>query len=129
MLTFSEQIKEKSPDSQRRLYTLFQREVKAGRIPALKLLTRFELQNTKEQPRQVQDYAYTGQTGEQVQDWIATQERPHKENGFTVEQVQHLSDDDLSALIQQQRTKPKKRKAKATKNTTKTTNPDPEIPS
>lgn len=115
MLTFSEQIKGKSPEAQRRLYTLFQREVKAGRIPALKLLTHFELQNTKGQPRQVQDYAFTGQTGGQVQDWITTQERPRKENGFTVEQVQHLSDDDLNALIQQQRAKPKKRKARAAK--------------
>lgn len=122
MLTFSTQIQEKNPEAQRRLYTLFQREVKAGRVPALKLLTKFEIQGTKGQGRQVQDYAFTDETGQQVNQWIIEQERPTLGSGFTVEQVQHLSDEDLSVLIQQQMTKSKKRKAKATRNTKKATN-------
>lgn len=102
MLTFSKQIEDKSPQAQRRLYTLFQREVKAGRIPALKLLTKFEIQNTKGQARQVQDYAFTDETGQQVSQWLNGQEQAKQANGYSVEDIQALSDDDLGALIQQQ---------------------------
>lgn len=116
MLTFSSQIKEQSSQAQRRLYTLFQREVKAGRIPALKLLTKFEIQGTKGQPRQVQDFAFTDGTGEQVKQWLNEQEQPKQVKGYSVEDIQTLSDDDLSALIQQQQQSKKKRKAKAKKS-------------
>lgn len=116
MLTFSTQIKEQSPQAQRRLYTLFQREVKAGRIPALKLLTKFEIQNTKGQPRQVQDYAFTDETGQQVSQWLKEQQQPKQTGGYTFEQLQTISDQELSRLIEQQRQPKKKRKAKAKKN-------------
>lgn len=115
MLTFSKQIEGKSPQVQRRLYTLFQREVKAGRIPALKLLTKFEIQGTKGQPRQVQDFAFTDGTGEQVRQWLNEQEQPKQAKGYRVEDIQTLSDDDLGALIQQQQQPKKKRKARAKK--------------
>ena len=116
MLTFSTQIKDQSPQAQRRLYTLFQREVKAGRIPALKLLTKFEIQNTKGQPRQVQDYAFTDDTGKQVGEWLKQQEQPKQTGGYTVEQLQSYSDQELSRLIEQQRQPKKKRKPRAKKN-------------
>lgn len=113
MLTFSKQIEEKDSETQRRLYTLFQREVKSGRIPALKLLTKFEIQNTKGQPRQVQDYAFADETGQQVRQWLTEQQQPKQTSGYTVEQIQSISDQDLNALIQRQRQPKKKRKARA----------------
>lgn len=116
MLTFSKQIEEQSPQAQRRLYTLFQREVKAGRIPALKLLTKFEIQGTKGQARQVQDYAFTDETGQQVGQWLREQKQSRQTSGYTVEQLQTVSDQELSALIEQQRQPKKKRKARAKKN-------------
>jgi len=119
MLIFSEQVKGKTSDVQRRLYSLFQRAVKQGDIPALKLLTRFEIQGSKGQPRQVQDYAYTDETAKQVSGWIEQQEQPQKLNGFTVEQVQGLSDTELSAFIQQQMKGSRKRKARPGKTTKK----------
>lgn len=118
MLIFSEQVKDKAPDTQRRLYALFQRAVKQGEIPALKLLTRFEIQGFKGQPRQVQDYAYTDETAQQVSGWIE-QQQPEKANGFTVEQVQGLTDTELNAAIQQQTKGGKKRKPRVTKTTKK----------
>lgn len=130
MQTFSKHIASQEPTTQRRLYTLFQREVKAGRIPALKLLTKFQIQNTQGQPRQVQDYAFTDETVGQVAQWIEGQAKPEVK-GFTVEQVQTLSDADLMALIQQQRKPAKKRKPRADKGSKKTTNteswPEPVI--
>jgi hypothetical protein len=118
MLTFSEQVRNKTPETQRRLYTLFQRAVKQGEIPALKLLTQFEIQGFKGQPRQVHNYAYTDGTAQQVSAWIEQQEHSQKQGGFTVEQVQALTDTELNAAIQQQ-TKGKKRKPRATKTTKK----------
>ncbi|MBB6018833.1 hypothetical protein ACFP9V_24010 [Deinococcus radiopugnans] len=119
MLTFSEHVRNKSPETQRRLYTLFQRAVKQGEIPALKLLTRFEIQGFKGQPRQVQNYAYTDGTAQQVSAWIERQEQTQKQNGFTVEQAQELTDAELNAAIQQQTKGSRKRKPKATKTTKK----------
>ncbi len=112
MQQFSKHITSQEPTTQRRLYTLFQREVKAGRIPALKLLTRFEIQGTKGQPRQVQDYAFTDETAGQVIQWIEGQTKPAAK-GFTVEQIQTLSDADLMTLIQQQKKPSRKRRTKA----------------
>ena len=120
MQTFSKHIASQEPTTQRRLYTLFQREVKAGRIPALKLLTRFQIQNTEGQPRQVQDYAFTDEIAGQVMQWIEGQTKPEAK-GFTVEQIQTFSDADLMALIQQQRKPTKKRKPRADKGSKKTT--------
>jgi hypothetical protein len=119
MLTFSEHVRNKTPEIQRRLYTLFQRAVKQGEIPALKLLTRFEIQGFKGQPRQVHNYAYTDGTAKQVSAWIEQQEQSQKQDGFTVEQVQELTDAELNAVIQQQTKGSKKRKPRATKTTKK----------
>lgn len=121
MLTFSEHVKGKTPKMQRRLYTLFQRAVKQGEIPALKLLTRFEIQGFKGQPRQVHNYAYTDGTAQQVSTWIEQQEQAQKQGGLTVEQVQELTDAELTAAIQQQTKGSKKRKPRATKTTKKPT--------
>lgn len=115
MLTFSEHVRNKSPEIQRRLYRLFQRAVKQGEIPALKLLTQFEIQGFKGQPRQVQNYAYTDGTAQQVSAWIEQQEQAQKPSGFTVEQAQELTDTELSAVIQQQTKGGKKRKPRAAK--------------
>ncbi len=119
MLTFSEQVRNKTPETQRRLYTLFQRAVKQGGIPALKLLTRFEIQGFKGQPRQVHNYAYTDDTAQQVSAWIEQQEQSQKQGGFTVEQVQELTDAELNAAIQQQTKGSKKRKPRTMKTTKK----------
>lgn len=118
MQTFSSQIKDQEPPTQRRLYTLFQREVKAGRILALKLLTKFEVRNTQGEARTVQDFAYTDETAGAVSQWIESQLKPAGK-GFTVEQVQSLSDADLTALIQQQQKPMKKRKPRADKGSKK----------
>lgn len=103
------------PAAQRRLYTLFQRAVKGGDFPALKLLTRFEVQGVKGL-RQVQDYAYTDETAAQVSAWIAKHNQPHDAKGYRAEDVQGMTDADLLNLIQQQNkpAKPRrKRKPKA----------------
>lgn len=121
MQTFSSHIKNQEPTTQRRLYTLFQREVKQGRLPALKVLTRFEILRTDGQPRQVQDFVYTDEVGQQVSSWIDNQLEPQAK-GLTLEQVQAMSDDDLTALIQQQTKTPKKRKVRADKGVKKTKN-------
>lgn len=115
MLTFSEHVKGRTPEIQRRLYTLFQRAVKQGEIPALKLLTQFEIQGFKGQARQVHDYAYTDDTGQQVSAWMEQQEQTQKPSGFTVEQVQALTDAELSAVIRRQAKGSRKRKPRAEK--------------
>lgn len=119
MQIFSKQVEGKTPDTQRRLYTLFQRAVKRGEVPALKLLTRFEIRGFKGQPRQVQDYAYTDDTAEQVSVWIDQQEMSQKMSGFTVDQVQGFTDAELSAFIQQQTSASGKRKVRSGKSTKK----------
>jgi hypothetical protein len=119
MLTFSEHVKGRTPETQRRLYTLFQRAVKQGEIPALKLLTRFEIQGFKGQSRQVHDYAYTDDTGQQVAAWMEQQEQVQKPSGLTVEQVQQLTDAELSAVIRRQTKGSQKRKPRTTKTTKK----------
>lgn len=126
MLTFSEHVRNKSPETQRRLYVLFQRAVRQGEIPALKLLTRFEIQGFKGQPRQVQNYAYTDGTAQQVSAWIERQEQTQKQNGFTVEQAQALTDAELNAAIQQQTKGSKKRKPRAAKISKKPASTDEE---
>lgn len=118
MPLFSEEIQGKTPDGQRRLYTLFQRAVKAGELPALKLLTRFDLTGSKGQGRQVFDYAYTTATAEQVRGWMEKHEKPPAPQGVTAEDVQGMTDEQLTALIKAQR-KPAKRRT--TKRKTATT--------
>ena len=122
MKTFSEDIQDKAAHERRRLYSLFQRAVKNGSFPALKLLTRFEITGSKGQARQVHDYAYTEATALQVADWMLRQEQERPTNGFSREDLQGISDEDLTALIQKQTrvvkaSKPRrKRKAKTTAN-------------
>lgn len=114
MRTFSEDISKKSPETQRRLYTLFQRSVKSGEVPALKLLSRFKLIGSKGQSREVFDYAYTESTVSEVADWIKRHEKPATQKGHTAHDLQDMTDDDLAALIQQQnRPKKPRRKRKA----------------
>lgn len=114
MQIFSENAKGKEPATQRRLYTLFQRAIKAGEFSALKLLTRFEIQGTKG-PRQVQDYAYTDETAVQVKKWMEQHERTKGPKGYRTEDVRALSDADLAALIQQQAKTPKPRRKRKPK--------------
>lgn len=99
--------------------------MKAGRIPALKLLTKFEIRSTKGQPRQVQDYAFTDEIAKQVGRWIESQLKPEVK-GFTVEQIQTLSDADLMSLIQQQKKPIRKRRNKTKAATEKVNNEKPE---
>ncbi|WP_027460665.1 hypothetical protein [Deinococcus murrayi] len=112
MPLFSEEIQGKTPDAQRRLYTLFQRAVKAGEVPALKLLTRFDLTGSKGQGRQVFEYAYTTATAEQVRAWIAKHEKTPAPQGVTAEDVQGMTDEQLTALIKAQRKPVKRRNTK-----------------
>lgn len=86
-------------------------------MPALKLLTKFEIQGVKGQPRQVQDYAYTDKTAKQVLTWIDQQENPQNRNGLTV--AQGPTDTELTAAIQRQTKDSRKRKAKIEKTTKK----------
>lgn len=116
MPLFSEEIKAKTPDTQRRLYTLFQRAVKVGEIPALKLLTRFDLIGSKGQGRQVFDYAYTTTTAEQIKAWSAKYEKHPTSQGITAEDVQGMSDEQLTALIKA-KSKPLKRRSSKRKAT------------
>ena len=109
---FSEEVQGKTPDAQRRLYTLFQRAVKAGEVPALKLLTRFDLTGSKGQGRQVFDYAYTTATAEQVKVWMEKHEKTPTPQGVTAEDVQGMTDEQLTALIKAQRKPVKRRNTK-----------------
>ena len=119
MRTFSEQVQGKETAIQRRLYTLFQRAVKAGEFPALKLLTRFDLVGTKGQARKVQDYAYTGETAEQVLKWVKQHEQARTPRGVKVEDLQGMTDAQLTALIQQQARPTKKRNTRKQKKAEK----------
>lgn len=112
MPLFSEEIQSKSPDTQRRLYTLFQRAVNAGDLPALKLLTRFGITGSKGQERQVFDYAYTTSTAAQIREWLQLHEAKPNPKGVTVEDVKIMSDAQLAALIKAQRKPLKKRAAR-----------------
>lgn len=109
MPLFSDEIQSKAPNAQRRLYTLFQRAVKTGEIPALKLLTRFDLTGSKGQGRKVFDYAYTATTAEQIRAWIKKNENTPTPQGVTAEDAQGMTDEQLTALIKAQR-KPVKRR-------------------
>lgn len=115
MRTFSEEVRGKEAATQRRLYTLFQREVKAGRIPALKLLTLFDLVGSKGQARHVQDYAYTDETAGQVVKWLEQQEKTKGPRGVTAEDLQGMTDAELTTLIHQQNRPTKKRSARKPK--------------
>lgn len=119
MRTFSEDLKGKEPAAKRRLFTLFQRAVKAGQFPALKLLTRFEVQGVKG-PRQVQDYAYTDETAAQVAEWIRQHEKTRGPQGFKAEDLQGMSDAELTNLIHQQSKPIRKRTRKPKKNNERT---------
>lgn len=118
MPLFSEEIRSKTPDTQRRLYTLFQRAVKAGEVPALKLLTRFDLTGSKGQARQVFEYAYTTATAEQVRAWIAKHEKIPAPQGVTAKDVQGMTDEQLTALIKAQGKPVKRRSTKRKAATT-----------
>ena len=118
MPLLSETLQDQSEPERRRLYSLFARATKQGDVPALKLLTRFELTSTKGQPREVADYAYPSTANAQVEQWL-TEQTTSAENkkGVTAEQVQAMSDDELSAAIKATQTKrraTKPRKPKAT---------------
>lgn len=115
MPLLSELFKEKPAESQRHLYTLFQGAVKAGELPALKLLTRFEIQGAKGQPRQVADYAFTQASQQHISDWLGKSEAQKVQRGLTAEQVQAMTDEQLSALIQQQHKPLRKRRTKKEK--------------
>lgn len=112
MPLFSEEIRSKTPDAQRRLYTLFQRAVKTGELPALKLLTRFDLTGSKGQGRQVFDYAYTTATAEQVRAWLEKHGKTPTPQGVTAEDVHDMTDEQLTALIKAQRKPVKRRNTK-----------------
>ena len=118
MPLLSEVLQGQTEAERRRLYSLFARATKQGQLTALKLLTRFELTNTKGQPRAVADYAYPSTASTQVEQWL-TEQTTSAENkkGVTAEQAQAMSDDELSAAIKASRTKrrtTKTRKPKAT---------------
>ncbi|WP_145999584.1 hypothetical protein [Deinococcus sp. UR1] len=116
MPLFSEAISSKTPTDQRRLYTLFQRAVKAGDIPALKLITRFELTGSRGQTRQVFDYAYTFASAGQIKAWMDSQKKIPNAKGVAVEDLETMTDAQLNALIKAQR-KPVKRRNGKRKNT------------
>ena len=126
MRTFSEDLKGKEPAAKRRLFTLFQRAVKAGQFPALKLLTQFEVQGLRG-PRQVQDYAYTDETATQVKEWIEQHETRRTRQGVKLEDLQGMSDAELAALIQQQSKPARKRTSRKQKTPTRTAPNDSQI--
>lgn len=111
MPLFSSALDGKNEANRRRLYTLFQRAVKAGELPALKLLDRFPLTGSKGQARQVFEYAYPKSAEPQVKAWIDQHEGRPTAQGLTIEHVQAMTDDQLTALIKAQR-KPGKRRAR-----------------
>lgn len=123
MPLISQLLKEKPAAAQRRLYTLFQQATKAGELPALKLLSRFELQGAKGQTRSVFDYAFTHSSQQQISEWLSQNEIQKVQRGLTAEQVQQMSDEELSALIQQQNKPNRKRRTKKEKATPVTSNP------
>jgi len=112
MPLFSNEIHGETPDIQRRLYTLFQRAVKVGELPALKLLTRFDLKGSKGQMRRVFDYAYTTTTAEQVKAWMEKNSKVPTSRGTTADDVQIMTDEQLTALIKAQRRPVKRRTLK-----------------
>jgi len=107
MPLFSEDLAGKSEATRRRLYTQFQRAVKAGELPALKLLDKFNLTGSKGQAREVHDYAYPQNAAGQVMKWLEHQQGLDRPQAVTAKDIQGMTDEELTALIQAQR-KPKK---------------------
>ena len=70
MPLLSELLKEIPAPADRKLYAAFQRATKAGELPALKLLDRFELQGAQGQTRRAFDYAYPESARVQVTEWM-----------------------------------------------------------
>lgn len=116
MPLFSEQIQDLSPAVQRRLYTQFQRAVKRGELPALKLLSRFELIGSKGQSRAVFDYAYATSMAPQLATWLAERQESSTRGGITADQARQMSDEELTALIAQQQSPKRPRKARKPRN-------------
>lgn len=117
MPLFSEQIQDLSPAVQRRLYTQFQRAVKRGELPALKLLSRFELIGSKGQSRAVFDYAYATSMAPQLATWLAERQESSTRGGITADQARQMSDEELNALIAQQQSPKRPRKARKPRGT------------
>lgn len=119
MPLLSHTLGQQPADQQRKMYAAWQQATKRGDVPALKLLTRFNLMGAKGQPRTVFDYAYTEQHAPQVAAWFAEQQvTPRVSGGITAEQAAGMTDEQLMALIQQAKTTKKrtnKRKEKAAK--------------
>lgn len=103
MPLFSEELKGKSEETRCRLYTQFQRAVKAGELPALKLLDKFSLTGSKGQARQVHEYAYPQSAAKQVTKWLEQQEGPANPQAVTAKDVQDMTDEQLTVLIKAQR--------------------------
>ena len=105
MPLLSEALRGREEAERRRLYSLFTRATKQGQVPALKLLTRFEITGSKGQMRQVSDYAYPQVNSEQVAQWITQHTSHPQQKGVTSEQAQAMSDDDLMIAIKVAQTK------------------------
>ena len=116
-MLFSDAIRNKDQDTQRRLHSLFSRAVKAGDVPALKLLDKFTVKGRNGEARQVQDYAIPESAAEQLVAWVEyhANKTPGTRRGYTADDVEAMTEEYMLELIQKQN-KPKKarkpRKAK-----------------
>lgn len=108
-MLFSEAIKLKDADTQRRLHSLFSRTVKQGDVPALKLLDKMTVTGRNGEPREVQDYAIPESAAEQLASWVEyhANKPTTQRRGYTAEQVEAMTETHMLELIQQQN-KPKK---------------------
>ncbi|RTR21392.1 hypothetical protein [Deinococcus radiophilus] len=114
MPLLSELLKDIPAPADRRIYAAFQRATKAGELPALRLLDRFDLQGAQGQTRRAFDYAYPESARAQVAAWMeATQQQTSGPRGVTAAQVQQMTDEELLQAIQAQQKPKRKRKVKA----------------
>ena len=108
-MLFSDAIRNKDQDTQRRLHSLFSRAVKAGDVPALKLLDKFTVKGRNGEARQVQDYAIPESAAEQLMSWVEchANKPTGQRKGYTVADVEAMTETYMLELIQAQN-KPKK---------------------
>lgn len=116
-MLFSEVIEGKPEEQRRRLYSLFTRAVKAGELPALKLLDKLTVTGVKGEPLSRADFIFPGSAEPQIRAWTERHEaKSSTRQGLTRSEAERLTDQQLTALIAKQTAPKKTRKPRAKKS-------------
>lgn len=116
-MLFSKAIEHHNTETQRRLHSLFTRAVKQGEVPALKLLDKMTVEGRNGEAREVQDYAIPESAAEQLMSWVEyhANKPTGQRKGYTVADVEAMTETYMLELIQAQNKPKAKRKPRAKK--------------